>query len=984
MDIERRNADLFVGREREMAELGAALDEAIAGHGQLIMLAGEPGIGKTRIARELAGHAGAKGARILWGWCYEGEGAPSYWPWVQPIRGYVQQCSPEQLQREIGPGAAAIAEIIPEVRQKLPSLEPAPVLEPEQARFRLFDSICTFLKNMSHNQALVVVLDDLHWADKQSLLLLEFLARQMGDSHIMVLGCYRDVDVARHHPLFETLGQLSREPAFQRQLLRGLSQQETERFIELATSETATGFKPSQQMIESVYAHTEGNPFFMSEVIRLLREQGDLNWERVDESGGIPIPEGVREVIGRRLNRLSDLCNETLTTASIIGREFDFSLIQALDQESLEDQLLEAIDQAQAAHLIEELPGGAERYRFSHALVQQTLSEELSVSRRVRLHSRIAEALEDLYGEEVEAHAGELAHHFAEAETALGPGKLVFYSRLAGERALSSYAHEEAIEYFQRALAAKEGQRMDADTAALEFGLGRAQLSTLQVHQLAEAVSTLGRAFSYYSESGDVDSAVAVVNYPGYEVARQPGMRELIAGALKLVPPNSHQAGRLLTRYAISLNEVGGNEAQIQQYIEDALVIARREGDKALELRTLAFAGAYFSNHLKYDESLQKCQQAIDLASQVDDPRTEVQVRYHVLTAQLTSGDLEGAKRQIGPMLSAAERLRDPFWLSSALWKAEIVSRLEGDWDTARQHANRGLAAAPEYPNLLADCVLLECESGQFLETETYLGRLRSSIRRSIDYGTTAMVIAVISRICKEFDHNETAQSMAQQVLESTTRTIETGRARTALALLAVAQGDVAGAEEQYASMEPRRGSLIIFAISADRLLGLLAQTMGCLDKAVVHFDEALAFCRKAGYGPELAWTCCDYAEMLLLGAGAKPAPPFIRRRGQSLLDEALAISIELGMRPLMERAAALQERAEAQPVRTPAYPDGLTQREVEVLLLIATGKTDREIGKELTISIKTVGNHVSSILNKTGAANRTEAATYAAQRDLA
>jgi predicted ATPase len=183
------------------------------------MLVGEPGIGKTRTAQELASHAERRGVQILWGWCYEEAGAPPYWPWVQPIRSYVQQQDPERLHAEMGPGAADIAEIVPEVRVELPGLETPPALEPEAARFRLFDSITTFLKNAAQSQTLMLVLDDLHWADKPSLLLLEFLARQMADCRLLVVGCYRDMELSRQHPLSESLAQLSREPVFRRQTL---------------------------------------------------------------------------------------------------------------------------------------------------------------------------------------------------------------------------------------------------------------------------------------------------------------------------------------------------------------------------------------------------------------------------------------------------------------------------------------------------------------------------------------------------------------------------------------------------------------------------------------------------------------------------------------------------------------------------------------------------------------------------------------------
>jgi predicted ATPase len=267
---------VFVGRQREMSELTAALEEALSGHGRLVMLVGEAGVGKTRTGRELAAIANQRGARVLWGWCYEEAGAPPYWPWVQPLRAYIQQQGPDQLRSQMGPGAADIAEIIPEVRQKLPDPEPPPSLEPEQARFRLFDSITTFLKNAAQSQPLMLVLDDLQWADKPSLLLLQFLARQLADSRLLVVGCYRDVELSRQHPLSEALAQLAREPVFQRQLLRGLSREDTGRFIE-----SAARIRPSERLVETIYEHTKGNPFFMTEVVRLLVQEGLLYSEQL-------------------------------------------------------------------------------------------------------------------------------------------------------------------------------------------------------------------------------------------------------------------------------------------------------------------------------------------------------------------------------------------------------------------------------------------------------------------------------------------------------------------------------------------------------------------------------------------------------------------------------------------------------------------------------------------------------------------------------
>ncbi|MEE9324565.1 MAG: protein kinase, partial [Dehalococcoidia bacterium] len=439
---------VFVGRQREMGELKAALEDALSGRGRMVTLVGEPGIGKTRTAQELATYTGLRQAQVLWGRCYEGRGVPPYWPWVQAIRSYVREHDPDQLRSEMGTGAADIAEIISDVKERLPDLEPPPKLEPEAARFRLFDSITSFLKGASQTKPLVLVLDDLHWADESSLLLLQFLARELARSRLLVVGTYRDVEISRKHPLAEVLGELTKERLFQRILLRGLKQEDVGRFIELTSAK-----EPPAGLVEAVYTQTEGNPLFVTEIVRLLVQEEELTDEaRKRESWTVRIPEGVREVIGRRLNRLSERCNQTLTIAAVIGREFELRQVQPLIEDLTEDMLLDVLEEALEARIVEELPQVMGRYQFTHALIQETLTGELSLTRRVRLHARIAKALEKLYGDQAEAHAAELAQHFAEAQEVLGTEKLLRYSLLAGERALTTYAYEEAVAHFQRGL----------------------------------------------------------------------------------------------------------------------------------------------------------------------------------------------------------------------------------------------------------------------------------------------------------------------------------------------------------------------------------------------------------------------------------------------------------------------------------------------------------------------------------------------------
>ena len=587
---------VFVGRQREMADLSAALDAALSGRGGLVMLVGEPGIGKTRTAQELAMLAGARSAQVLWGRCYEEQGAPPYWPWIQPIRAYVQQAGAEQLAAEMGPGATIIAEIVPEIGVKLPELKTPPTLEPQQARFRLFDAITTFLKNVAQRQPLILVLDDLHWADRSSLLLLEFLAREIGNSPLLLLGAHRDIELFRAHPLSQTLGALVREQHFQRVQLDGLNQQEVGELVE-----GNAGVALTLEAEEVIRSRTNGNPFFVCEVTRGFTPETITQGQEWASA----IPEGVRDAIGRRLNRLSEQCNEVLTTASIIGREFDFRLLTILTGEISEDQLLQAVDEAVSAHLIEEVHGQRDRYQFSHALIQQTVADEVTTSRRVRLHARISEALEALYGDEAEVHAAELAHHFAEAQTSAGISKLVRYSLLAGEQALAAYAGDEAFEHFERGLVARDmtlsgtEAAPDGEAASLLFGLARALSATGVGHQLLEAFATLSRAFDYYAKAGDVTMAVATAEFPiASPRHRIPGASELLARTLSLVPEDSHQAGRLLSRYGGIIGGAEGDYEGAQQALGRAISIARRERDVTLEVQALGNASEVSAAYL--------------------------------------------------------------------------------------------------------------------------------------------------------------------------------------------------------------------------------------------------------------------------------------------------------------------------------------------------------------------------------------------------
>ncbi len=349
--LDRLAGGVFVGRARELGELRASLEEALAGRGALALLVGEPGIGKTRTAEEFVTYARLRNAQVLWGHCYEGEGAPAYWPWVQVLRSYAKERDASTLREQMGSGAADIAQVVSEIRERLPELPPPPALAPEHARFRLFDAITVFVKNAAKVRPLVLVLDDLHWADKPSLLLLEFMARELRGARVLLLGTYRDVELGRQHPLVHTLGELAREQLSRRVFLRGLTADDVARFIEITA-----GLTPPAALVAAVYKETEGNPFFVNEVVRLLVSEGRLERRAADAPAWVvDIPQSIREVIGRRLDHLSKECNELLSMAAVIGRDFGHEALERVSGLTAE-RVLDALDEAVAARVIAEVP----------------------------------------------------------------------------------------------------------------------------------------------------------------------------------------------------------------------------------------------------------------------------------------------------------------------------------------------------------------------------------------------------------------------------------------------------------------------------------------------------------------------------------------------------------------------------------------------------------------------------------------------------
>jgi eukaryotic-like serine/threonine-protein kinase len=501
----------FVGRRRELAELLEALEGGADSQRHLFQISGEPGIGKTRLVDEVAAGARDRGVRVVWGRCWEGEGAPAYWPWIQVLRASLSEVEPEQrralLESEVTPHIAHdVAQIVPELRPALlegPRPSATTQLDPEQARFRLFDSVTNLLKNFARSKAMLIVLDDLHDGDQASLMMLRFVARELAGASILLVGTYRDVEVRRSRPLGKLIGEISREA---RSIpLAGLSEAEVANFVE-----SLAGQRFDDKLVARLYAATNGNPLFIDGIVRVLIAQGGALHEG-DLDAPFRIPGGVREAIHLRLDRLSPQTNAILSVGAAIGNEFEVRRCQ-LVAGTPADQLHPLLDEAAGTDVVTRLGYG--RYRFSHALIREALYGDIDTNTRIALHGKIGAVTEELYRDDLEPHLAELAHHFGEAGIA---DKAIDYCVRAADAANAVFAYDAVISHMERALAIGESHGADASRrAAVLSRLGAGRFFFLE---MAQGIEDMEAALRLYQQLGDSANSLELHSFLGVALA---------------------------------------------------------------------------------------------------------------------------------------------------------------------------------------------------------------------------------------------------------------------------------------------------------------------------------------------------------------------------------------------------------------------------------------------------------------------------------
>jgi DNA-binding CsgD family transcriptional regulator len=986
----------FVGRAGELAALTADLDAAVGGHGGVVLVAGEPGIGKTRLAEELAARATVRGAVVLWGRCWEGAGAPAFWPWVQVIRGYLQGQAEDlaSLRHDLGAGAADIAQLVPAVHDRIPDLPAPPPLEPEAARFRLFDSLAGFLRTAAARRPLVLVLDDLHWADVPSLALLRFMSRELDGgegSGPLVLGSYRHTEVDQGHPLLGAVADLTRGQ-HRWLLLGGLGQQEVAGFMALVA-----GAEPSAELATEVYRQTDGNPFFVTEVVRLLASQGRLDPAARDSRvPGSRLPEGVRAVVAERLGRLSGDCRRTLEIASVVGRDFELRVLQPVSGLDAQ-QLLMLLEEAEAARLVGAVPGELSRWRFAHALVREVLYEGLLAARRVRLHGLVADALEAVHAAEPGPHLAELAHHLVEA----APGsektaaRAVQMATLAGRRSMEMLAWEDAAELFQRALAALElterpGLQQRCD---LLLAVGEARMAASDVPAARTAYQQAGELARRIGSPEALARAGLGLGLEFTSMIVDPVQVGMLEDALAtLGEADSPLRARVLAGLARTLVSTPQVERRLA-LSEDAVRMARRLGDPA------TLAAVLFGRHLAIrgseraevaGERLAITTEAVGLAEQIGDRALALRGRGLRRIDLLELGDLAGYDADLAAAERAAEELRQLRYRWPLPLAHATRALLAGRFAQAEELMEQGLVAGRR----AGDQALEPYYIGVFATLRLMQGRISEPIElyREANARFPAMAVfrAGVAVALAETGHADQARAELGPLVAGDLAAVPRDPTWSfTLAMLALAcyhLGESGTAIKLYPLLEPYADRNIvtgrvgaICAGPAAYFLGLLNLTRSLPEQALIRFQQAAALAGRMQARPMMAMSREGQARALL--ALDRPGD---RQQAISLLDEVTFTAQALGVRGLGERAATLRTAAIAAPRAPAAWPAGLTGREVEVLRLIAAGQSNRAIAQALFISPNTVLHHVSSIFAKVGVANRAEAAAYAIRQGLA
>jgi DNA-binding CsgD family transcriptional regulator/tetratricopeptide (TPR) repeat protein len=970
----------FAGRSRELAVLRTLIPQSEGEGLRFALVGGEAGSGKSRLVREFAHEAAEGGALVLYGACDSVVRRP-YRPFVEALAQLVRDADDDALRAYLGAGAGELSRLLPDLGQRLGELPPPVAADPDTERHRLHSAVADVLVAVGLRTPLVVVVEDGHWADTPTLLLLRHLARGTSGARALLVTTFRDTEADVPRALSETLADLRRPEGVVRLRLDGLSTEEVSDFVERAGGANFEG--EPLEVARSLHELTGGNAFLITELWRTLLEAEALSTQSAGSLLGgaladLGSPEGVLEVVNQRLARLDTATTELLELAAVAGSEFDLGLLD--DPERAGADLGAPLEQAVAHGMIEEVPSRLLAYRFTHELVRRALYDRLPGLRRAELHLRVAEALERAHERGESPGLAELAHHFGAAIPVEGPRRAVEYSLLAGRAALATLAFDEANALFSAAL--ELGIEDPRRRAEAQLELGTARFRAGRSDEAMEAFLTVA---GIARELGDAEMlATAAVGFE--EACWRPaivdeGAIELIEEALCALGEEDSEL-RVMLLAGLGRAHAFTGDYQVSAAVrEEATAMARRLGDR-LGLATVLVRSYWSRGDGNLEQTLEMLAEARGLAEDLGESELQAEAMEWRGAGLIALGDLDTAELELATVRAMAERLRQPFTLHVAEHYASTLALCRGRLADAEAAAQR----SHEWSRLLTGRPASGIHGIQMFGIRREQGRLAelAAITRMLagSEGPGSAWRPGLAALLAELGMDEEARRELEKVRREglgSLRSLWIG-SLTYLADACAAVGDEELAAQVYAELTPLAGRNVVIGHgvacygSADRYLGLLSTTLGEHDRAVEHFERALAFNRGMGATTWVAHTLYGCGRTLRMRSRGDDA-----KRASALLSEAATLAERVGMPTLLGRARALGARIE----RASIPPDELSWREVDILRLVAVGRSNREIGEELFISEHTVANHVRSILRKTGAANRTEAAGYAYRQDL-
>lgn len=887
----------FVGRSEERAWLAARLAEARAGQGGLTMVVGEPGIGKTRLTEEVARDAAAAGFAVLWGRCYEGDWAPPYVPFAEALTALVRAADLRDLCNDLGFGGPPLARVVPVMRERVPDLpEPTP-LGPNEEQFRILDAVAQLLIATAKRRPLLLVIDDLHWADAGTLNMLRYLSLLLKESRICLIGNYRDVELDRQHPLGETLAELRRGQGYERVLLRGLGDAETGEMAESIAARQLDG-----EFVQAVRAETGGNPLFVREMVLHLIEEGTLPID-VDplDKVTLTIPESVRQVIGRRLSRLSDEANRLLSAASAFKGPFRFDV--TAEAAELEDQeALDAVDAASGAQLIH-AAAAADSYDFGHALIAHTLYTELNPSRQVRLHRRIAEALIA----KPDASAAEVAYQYQRSAAVPGAEAGVPWALRAADQAESAYAWEQVVAFGEIALELMppEDPRRPEVTGRLGLALpaARRPLDAVEAMKLwagclfgrdcaAEALDYLMTAYVSLAGAGYVPESLEVARFADRHILaldNRPSiwLRMIVVRAAEESAPDfvegqppSPERQELFDAWAAlpGRPEPPLNRVNMQVLKSRAEVLSVAETHAMWGTWMTFMAGEY-----RRAESVlgSKAEAALKEGRASE----ACELRAFQAACLISLGEFTAARSQLALASQIARRLppNNAAYVQIGAREREFAWALDTGWDALGEEVDRILGEGMPLPTGWGAFAMITASA----RTKARLG----SKTRALQLVELALP-AIDKGECGLGNYPRLIGNAAWALWESDTATwaarIEANLIRKVIA-------------------PDFRSSMVDARLSVAHLCAV----QGRIDEASDWFAKARVVLEEQGARPLRA--ICDHDEALaLVRHSRKTGVPLERERVLALLAEALAQFEDIGMTGWIERAKSLRAEVEA------------------------------------------------------------------------